>query len=98
VPSASVYWICWIRRICGGSQPIRTDRGWFLLYYGVETRETVGVYRTFWALLDLDVPSRILRFEDEKLVLEGNPEPDALPLAPDVSAHTHRLLHRHGGR
>jgi hypothetical protein len=34
------------------------------LYYGVETRETVGVYRTFWALLDLDVPSRILRFED----------------------------------
>ena len=64
MPSASVYWICWIRRICGGSQPIRTDRGWFLLYYGVETRETVGVYRTFWALLDLDVPSRILRFED----------------------------------
>ncbi len=61
-------------KVGGGSQPIRTDRGWFLLYHGVETRETVGVYRTFWALLDLDDPSRILRLEDEKPVLEANPE------------------------
>src|SRR5438105_81796 len=59
----------WMRRICGGSQP-RTDRGWFLLCHG-ETRETVGVYRTFWVLLD--DPSRILRIEDEKPVLEANP-------------------------
>ena len=61
-------------KVGGGSQPIRTDRGWFLFYHGVETRETVGVYRTFWALLDLDDPSRILRLEDEKPVLEANPE------------------------
>jgi len=61
-------------KVGGGSQPIRTDRGWFLLYHGVETRETVGVYRTFWALLDLDDLSRILRLEDEKPVLEANPE------------------------
>jgi hypothetical protein len=46
----------------------------FLLYHGVETRETVGLYPTFWALLDLDDPSRILRLEDEKPVLEANPE------------------------
>jgi predicted GH43/DUF377 family glycosyl hydrolase len=58
----------------GGSQPIRTDRCWFLLYHGVETRKTVGVHRTFWALLDLDDPSRILRLEDVKPVLEANPE------------------------
>jgi predicted GH43/DUF377 family glycosyl hydrolase len=44
------------------------------LYHGVETREAVGIYRTFWALLDLDDPSRILRLEDEQLVLEANPE------------------------
>jgi hypothetical protein len=31
-------------KVGGGSQPIRTNRGWFLLYHGVETRETVGVY------------------------------------------------------
>ena len=61
-------------KVGGGSQPIRTDRGWFLLYHGVETRETVGVYRTFWALLDLGDPGRILRLEDEKPVLEANPE------------------------
>ena len=40
----------------------------------VETRETVGVYRTFWALLDLDDPGRILRLEDEQPVPEANPE------------------------
>ena len=43
------------------------------MYHGVERRETVGVYRTFWALLDLDNPSRILRLEDEQSVLEANP-------------------------
>lgn len=34
----------------------------------------MGIYRTFWALLDLDDPSRILRLEDEQPVLEANPE------------------------
>jgi hypothetical protein len=61
-------------KVGGGSQPIRTARGWFLLYHGVETREAMGIYRTFWALLDLDDPSRILRLEDEQPVLEANPE------------------------
>ena len=61
-------------KVGGGSQPIRTDRGWFLMYHGVETREAVGIYRTFWALLDLDDPSRILRLEDAQPVLEANPE------------------------
>lgn len=42
--------------------------------HGVETRETVGVYRSFWALLDLDDPSRILRLEDETPLLEAAPE------------------------
>jgi predicted GH43/DUF377 family glycosyl hydrolase len=44
------------------------------MYHGVESRESVGVYRTFWALLDLDDPSRILRLEDQQPVLEANPE------------------------
>jgi beta-1,2-mannobiose phosphorylase / 1,2-beta-oligomannan phosphorylase len=61
-------------KVDGGSQPIRTDRDWFLMYHGVETRATMGPYRTFWALLDLDDPSRILRLEDEQPVLEANPD------------------------
>ena len=60
-------------KIGGGSQPIRTDAGWLMLYHGVETREKVGVYRTFWALLDHDDPARILRLEDHAPVLEARP-------------------------
>jgi beta-1,2-mannobiose phosphorylase / 1,2-beta-oligomannan phosphorylase len=61
-------------KVGGGSPPIRTERGWLLIYHGVETRETVGVYRSFWALLDLEDPSRIIRLEDETPLLEANPE------------------------
>jgi predicted GH43/DUF377 family glycosyl hydrolase len=60
-------------KVGAGSPPIRTDRGWLVVYHGVEPRETVGVYRSFWALLDLDDPSRILRIEDERPLLEANP-------------------------
>jgi predicted GH43/DUF377 family glycosyl hydrolase len=61
-------------KVGGGSQPIRTDRGWLMLYHGVETRARVGIYRTFWALLDLDEPWRILRLEDEVPLIEANAE------------------------
>lgn len=60
-------------KVGGGAPPIRTDDGWLTIYHGVETRETVGVYRSFWALLDLDDPSRILRLEDETPLLEAEP-------------------------
>jgi beta-1,2-mannobiose phosphorylase / 1,2-beta-oligomannan phosphorylase len=55
------------------SQPIRTGRGWFVMYHGFETRESVDVYRTFWALLDLEDPSHILRREDEQPGARGEP-------------------------
>jgi predicted GH43/DUF377 family glycosyl hydrolase len=61
------------RKVGGGSPPIRTERGWLALYHGVEVRASVGAYRTFWALLDGDDPSRILRLEDETPLLEANP-------------------------
>ena len=60
-------------KIGGGSQPVLTEAGWLMLYHGVETREKVGVYRTFWALLDPDDPARILRLEDETPLLEARP-------------------------
>jgi predicted GH43/DUF377 family glycosyl hydrolase len=59
-------------KVGGGTQPILTDAGWLLIYHGVETRETVGVYRSFWALLDCDDPSRILRLEDGTPLIEAN--------------------------
>jgi predicted GH43/DUF377 family glycosyl hydrolase len=60
-------------RMGGGSPPVRTPEGWLMLYHGVEPGTLVGVYRTFWALLDLENPSRILRVADEVPVLESNP-------------------------
>lgn len=61
-------------KVGGGSPPIRAPGGWLVIYHGVETRETVGVYRSFWAMLALDDPSRILRLEDETPLLEADPE------------------------
>lgn len=61
-------------KVGGGSPPIRTEHGWLVVYHGVESREAVGAYRSFWALLDLEDPSRVLRLEDEIPLLEANPE------------------------
>ena len=61
-------------KVGGGSQPILTEQGWLLIYHGVETREKVGIYRSFWALLDRDDPTRILRLEDGVPLLEADPE------------------------
>jgi predicted GH43/DUF377 family glycosyl hydrolase len=61
-------------KLGGGTPPILTPEGWLLLYHGVEPGTLVGVYRTFWALLDAADPSRILQVADEVPVLESNPE------------------------
>ncbi|MFV3129082.1 hypothetical protein [Niveispirillum sp. KHB5.9] len=60
-------------RIGGGAQPILTDHGWLTLWHGVEPKEIVGIYRTYWSLLDPKDPSRILHSPTEPL-LEPNPE------------------------
>lgn len=61
-------------KVGGGTPPIRTGAGWLAIYHGVETRDAVGVYRSFWALLDDVDPSRILHLEDEAPLLEAKPE------------------------
>jgi predicted GH43/DUF377 family glycosyl hydrolase len=60
-------------KIGGGAPPILTRDGWLILYHGVEHRGNVGIYRTFWALLDATDPLRILRLEDERPLLEADP-------------------------
>lgn len=60
-------------RMGGGTPPILTDQGWLTLWHGVEPKEIVGVYRTYWSLLDRNDPSKLLHTEHEPL-LEAAPE------------------------
>ena len=64
-------------RMGGGSPPVLTRGieagGWLTLWHGVEPKEIVGIYRTYWSILDADDPSIVLRTDDAPL-LEANPE------------------------
>lgn len=62
-----------INRIGGGTPPILTDKGWLVLYHAVEASGKVGIYRTYWALLDKKNPSKIIWIEDEFPLLEARP-------------------------
>ncbi len=59
-------------RMGGGAPPILTDEGWLTLWHGVEPKEIVGIYRTYWSILDRDDPSRVLRTGHVPLI-EANP-------------------------
>jgi predicted GH43/DUF377 family glycosyl hydrolase len=64
-------------RMGGGAPPILTEiagsRGWLSLWHGVEPKEIVGIYRTYWSLLDPDNPAATLMTQAQPL-LEANPE------------------------
>src|SRR3546814_9745821 len=57
----------------GGPPPILTERGWLTLWHGVEPKEIVGIYRTYWSLLDPDDPSHVLH-SDHRPLIEANPD------------------------
>ena len=59
-------------RMGGGTPPILTDEGWLTLWHGVEPKEIVGIYRTYWSILDRDDPSKVLRCDHHPLI-EANP-------------------------
>jgi len=59
-------------RMGGGIPPILTDRGWLTLWHGVEPKEVVGIYRTYWSILDRDDPSRVIATHAAP-VLDANP-------------------------
>ncbi|WP_294270347.1 glycosidase [uncultured Sphingomonas sp.] len=61
-------------KVGGGTPPILTERGWLTLYHGVERRDSVGIYRSFWALFDKDDPTRILHLADDRPILEAAPD------------------------
>jgi len=48
-----------------GSQPIELDDGWLIIYHGVKTTSSGGIYRLGLALLDLNDPHKVLWRGDE---------------------------------
>ena len=58
-------------RMGGGTPPILTDDGWLCLWHGVEPKEIVGIYRTYWSILDRSNPAKVVRTDDRPL-LEAN--------------------------
>jgi predicted GH43/DUF377 family glycosyl hydrolase len=61
-------------KIGGGAPPVLTPDGWLILYHGVENKSDVGIYKTFWALVDKDDPLKILHLSDELPLMESKPE------------------------
>ena len=63
-------------RMGGGTPPILTEvagkRGWLTLWHGVEPKEIVGIYRTYWSLLDAEDPARTI-LTDHAPLIEANP-------------------------
>jgi predicted GH43/DUF377 family glycosyl hydrolase len=60
-------------RMGGGAPPILTPKGWLSLWHGVEPIGLVGVYRTYFALLDRDHPSVVLHRSDPTPLLSPSP-------------------------
>jgi predicted GH43/DUF377 family glycosyl hydrolase len=64
-------------RMGGGAPPILTEvagkRGWLSLWHGVEPKEIVGTYRTYWSLLGPENPAVAIATRDEPLI-EANPQ------------------------
>ncbi len=55
-------------RMGGGAPPILTDDGWLSLWHGVEPKEIVGIYRTYWSLLEKGDPSKVVRTDHAPLL------------------------------
>lgn len=49
----------WEEKIGGSTPPLKTDKGWLMLYHGVESGG-LGFYRVGAMLLDSNVPTRII--------------------------------------
>jgi predicted GH43/DUF377 family glycosyl hydrolase len=59
----------WENKIGGSTPPIKTDKGWFVIYHGVDSK---GIYRVGVLMLDLDDPSKVIARTPESIM-----EPEA---------------------
>ncbi|MEE0945999.1 MAG: glycosidase [Acutalibacteraceae bacterium] len=55
------------KKIGGSTPPVKTDKGWLVLYHGVEDKEK-GKYRVGALLLDLENPEKIIARTKEPLM------------------------------
>lgn len=62
------------KKLGAGSPPILTNSGWLILFHGVENCDEVGCYNTYWALLDINDPSIILKMNIKDPAIEANYE------------------------
>lgn len=44
----------------GGCPPIETEKGWLLIYHGIQEKNSVKTYRAGVALLDKDNPTKVI--------------------------------------
>jgi predicted GH43/DUF377 family glycosyl hydrolase len=51
-----------------GAPPILLNGNWLSIWHGVEPHEIVGVYRTYWSLLDRNDPSKVLHTDHAPLL------------------------------
>lgn len=68
-------------KIGGGAPPLRTDKGWILIYHGVDREMR---YRLGLALLDLEDPGRVIA-RYEKPFLEPETEYERTGVVPNVT-------------
>lgn len=61
-------------KLGGGAQPILTGKGWLVLFHGVEEHGEIGIYNTYYALLDSENPSVILKSDARNPVLTSLPK------------------------
>jgi len=63
IKTRHAWWDC--HRVGLGCQPIELPQGWLIIYHGVRQTSAGGIYRVGMALLDLNVPWKVLRRSDE---------------------------------
>ncbi len=61
-------------KIGGGAPPILLNNKWLILFHAVEDNQNVGIYRTFFALLNREKPYQIEHIDFESAVLEAEPD------------------------
>jgi len=59
MPIRHAFWDC--ARVGLACQPIETEEGWLVFYHGVRNTTAGAIYRTGMALLDLEMPWKVLR-------------------------------------
>ncbi len=61
-------------KLGSGAPPIKTEKGWLILFHGVEKKGKVGIYRTFHAYLDLEKPWIVKSIDYENPIMTAKVE------------------------